>query len=98
MSEFTFHIDQKETVWRRNFLKIEAYTEEEAIQKIKSMSDFECDSVVYDNELILETCEDMNYDENSNQPTREIFYNGRMIADNTPIEVKRDKIIDSLIR
>ena len=75
-----------------------AKTPQEAIQKIKSMSDFECDSVVYDNELILETCEDMNYDENSNQPTREIFYNGRMIADNTPIEVKRDKIIDSLIR
>ena len=37
MPEFEFIIEQKETIWRKNFANIEADTEEEAIKKVRSV-------------------------------------------------------------
>lgn len=97
MSEFEFIIEQKETIWRKNYASIEAENEEEAIKKMKEyVNDFRYDAV-YDSEFIYETSEDMSYEENGNQPTREIQYNGSFLVDNTPIEIKRDKKIEEIL-
>ena len=97
MPEFEFIIEQKETIWRKNFANIEADTEEEAIKKMREyVNDFRYDAV-YDSEFIYETAEDMSYEENANQPTREIRYNGSFLVDNTPVEIKRDKKINSIL-
>ena len=97
MPEFEFIIEQKETIWRKNFATIEAENEEEAIKMMKEYAkDFRYDDV-HDSEFIYETAEDLSYEENSNQPTREIRYNNSFLVDNTPIEIKRDKKINSIL-
>ena len=86
MATFTFHIDQKETIWIRNFSQIEADTEEEAILKMRALANsVDYDLGVYENVLILETSEDINYYDNLSNPTREIYYKDEMIEDNTPL-------------
>ena len=98
MSTFEFHIDQKETIWRRNYTQIEADTEEEAILKMKELAhSVDYDINVYDNELVLETSEDMTYYDNLNNPTREVYYKDNMIEDNTPLDIKRNKKINQII-
>ena len=70
MATFKFHIDQKETIWRRNYAQVEADTEEEAILKMRELvNSMDYDLGVYNSELILETSEDMNYYDNLNNPT-----------------------------
>ena len=97
MPEFEFIIEQKETIWRKNFASIEAENEEEAIKKMKEyVNDFRYNDV-YDSEFIYETAEDLSYEENGNQPTREIRYDGSFLVDNTPVEIKRDKKINSIL-
>ena len=98
MPIFKFHIDQKETIWRRNYAQLEADSEEEAILKIKELAhsvDYDLD--VHSNELILETSEDINYYDNLNNPTREVYYKDEMIEDNTPLDIKRNKKINQII-
>jgi hypothetical protein len=109
MSTFEFHIDQKtvrciwsvkrkETIWRRNYARVEADTEEEAILKMKLLAhsdDYDID--VHNNELVLETSEDMTYYDNLNNPTREVYYKDNMIEDNTPLDIKRNKKINQII-
>jgi hypothetical protein len=98
MATFKFHIDQKETIWRRNYTQIEADTEEEAILKMKELvHSVDYDLNVYDNELVLETSEDMTYYDNLNNPTREVYYKDNMIEDNTPLDIKRNKKINQII-
>ena len=98
MAIFKFHIDQKETIWRRNYTQIEADTEEEAILKMRLLANSEdYDLNVYDNELVLETSEDMTYYYNLNNPTREVYYKDNMIEDNTPLDIKRNKKINQII-
>jgi len=98
MGKYTFNIDQKETIWRRNTCSVEADSEEEAIGKMKLKAfDFEYDVGVYESTLILETEDDMTYEENGNQPTRDIFYNNKWIMDNTPINVRREEKINTII-
>ena len=96
MSTFEFHIDQKETIWRRNYAKIESDSEEEAIIKMKELAHY-YDLDVYNNEFILETSEDMNYYDNLNNPTREVYYKDEMIEDNTPLDIKRNEKINQII-
>lgn len=98
MATFEFYIDQKETIWRRNYAKIEADNEQEAILKMKELAhsvDYDLD--VYSNELILETSEDMNYYDNLNNITREVYYKDEMIEDNTPLDIKRNIKINKII-
>jgi len=98
MATFKFHIDQKETIWRRNYAQVEADTEEEAILKMKELANsVDYDLGVYNNELVLETSEDMNYYDNLNNPTREVYYRGLLIEDNTPLDIKRNKKINQII-
>jgi hypothetical protein len=98
MATFKFHIDQKETIWRINYARVEADTEEEAILKMRSLAYSEdYDINVHSNELILETSEDMTYYDNLNNPTREVYYKDNMIEDNTPLDIKRNKKINQII-
>ena len=96
MATFEFYIDQKETIWRRNYAKIESDSEEEAIIKMKELAHY-YDLDVYNNEFILETSEDMNYYDNLNNPTREVYYKDVMIEDNVPLDIKRNKKINQII-
>lgn len=98
MTKFRFNIDQKETIWRRNHCEVEADTEEEAILKMKGAAlDIDYDLHAYDSELIHDTVDDMTYEDNQNQPTREVYYKGNIVGDNTPLSIKRDKKINSII-
>ncbi len=98
MAKFEFFIDQKETVWRRNYCEIEAETEEEAISLMKKTAfDFDYDRFIDISDIISETYNDMEYDENGYNPTREIYYKNVRIEDNTPISVKRNQKINTII-
>lgn len=98
MARFEFFIDQKETIWRRNYCEVEAETEEEAILKMRSTAfQFDYDIHAHDSELIHETSDDMEYIDNNFQPTREVYYKGSRIEDNTPISVKREQKINTII-
>lgn len=98
MPEFHFHLDNKETVWRRSHCTIEAESEEEALKKMKEVAlldDFFTHS--NDSEILFETSYELSYEENENQPTVEVYYNNKMVADNTPIHIQRDKKISKII-
>lgn len=97
MPEFEFRIDQKETVWRTNHCRIEAKDENEAILKMRSLAfDNDYDLHIDESEIVNETFDDMEYIDNQNQATREIYYKDKMIEDNTPLYIKRDKKINTI--
>lgn len=50
--------------------------------------EYDYDIHCYESEMIFETCEDMTFEENSNNPTREIYYKDKLIEDNTPLNIK----------
>jgi hypothetical protein len=50
-----------------------------------------------DAEILFETSYELSYEENGNQPTVEIYYNGKIVADNTPLHIQRDKKINKII-
>lgn len=99
MAKFNFHIDQKETIWRRNYCEIEADTEEEAIIKMKKLAyEFDYDIYAHESELINETSDDMTYEDNFNKPTREVYYKDSIhLCDNTPISIIRDEKINNIL-
>lgn len=98
MAKFEYYIDQKETMWRRNYCVIDAETEEEAILKIRSSAfDVDYDMNIKSSIIIEETCDDMDYLENYNQPTREVYYNNKLVEDNTPLQIKREIKINNII-
>lgn len=98
MSKYEFYIDQKETIWRRLSCSIEADNEEEAILKMRSLAhEHDYDLHCYESEMIYETSEDMTYEDNFDNPTREIYYKDKMIEDNTPLQIKRDKKINNIL-
>ena len=69
-----------------------------AILKMKELAhSVDYDINVYDNELVLETSEDMTYYDNLNNPTREVYYKDKVIEDNTPLDIKRNKKINQII-
>ena len=39
----------------------------------------------------------MTYEDNFDNPTREIYYKDKMIEDNTPLQIKRDKKINNIL-
>jgi hypothetical protein len=98
MPKYNFYIDQKETIWKRLHCSIEASDEKEAMLKMRRLA-FETDYDIYCNEseMMFETSEDMTYEENLNNPTREIYYNDEMIKDNTPLTIKRDNKINKIL-
>ena len=98
MSEFYFYLDNKETIWRRSHCTIQAENEQEALQKMSEVAlldDFFIHS--NDGEILFETSYELSYEENGNQPTVEVYYNNKMVADNTPLHIQRDKKISKII-
>ena len=98
MTKYNFYIDQKETIWKRLYCSIDAHSEEEAILKMRSLAyDDDYDIYCHESEMMYDTSEDMTYEDNSNNPTREIYYKNNLIEDNTPLPIKRDKKINIIL-
>ena len=103
MVKYRYYVDQKETVWRRYHCDVEANSEEEAIEKMKADAfDYHgfggVNGQIDAAEVLEETSEDMTFEENGNQPTREVYYKDKVcIEDNTPLEVRRDKKINTIL-
>ena len=94
--KFIFHIDQKVAMWRRDYYEVESDTEEDAISSMKSINNILTTQSI-NSEILFETEFDMSYEENGNQPTIEVYYNDEVIADNTPLDIRRDKKINKII-
>ncbi len=66
--KFSLYKDSKNTIWRRDYFKIEADSIEEAINQILNL-----DAYPVDSELLVDTEEGMLPSENGGQATEEIF-------------------------
>lgn len=99
MPEFKFFIDNKETVWRRIYCNVDAENEGEALKKMKGLAikDDPYEYFTGHEEVLLETFQELSYEENGNNSTVEIYYNDQLVADNTPLHVKREKKINQII-
>jgi hypothetical protein len=111
MEEFQYHIYQKIVTWRKNYYNIIAETKEEADAVMKES--FKNDELYpYENKSAppLTPCwvdygdyyegdEDViSYEMNNFRPTEELYDDdGELIIDNTPLQIKRNNIIDSII-
>lgn len=85
---YNINIDEKLTIWARNKLKIEAETEEEAVQKAIGMvkngdlDDGFDDDVLDEYEMMYETSERLYPKENNGEATIEIWNDNGMKWDN----------------
>lgn len=85
---YNINIDEKFTIWARNKLKIEAETEEEAVQKAVEMvknGDLDYgfdDDVLYEYEMMYETSERLDPKENNGEATIEIWSDDEVKWDN----------------
>jgi len=68
MKNFNLYVDRKSTVWEREYYNVEAENIQEATKKIL---DYDCD--LDDSEILYETLEYMDVDENDGESTLEIF-------------------------
>jgi len=68
MENFNLYVDRKSTVWEREYYNVEAENIQEATKKIL---DYDCD--LDDSEILYETLEYMDVDENDGESTLEIF-------------------------
>jgi len=68
MEKFNLYQDLKSTIWRREYYSIDAESEEEAVDKILNG-----EVEMTDNELLYETEECMDPDENQGNSTIEIY-------------------------
>lgn len=83
------YIDVKCTIWRRFFID----DSEDAVEIAKKHEYSE-----FDSDLIDDTEEEMTPEENDNQSTIEVFdEDDNLLWSNEPIQVKRDKNIDTII-
>ena len=75
MKTFNFYKDEKVTIWNREHFTVEAETQEEANQKVLEaikngdISDFKHTTSKY----MYDTVEELSVDENSGNPTIEIY-------------------------
>ena len=112
MEEFTYNTYEKITTWRKNYYNIIAETKEEADGAMKkAFGDGELSTDLQNNmDLPLtpfwvdygdyyEGDENViSYEMNDFKPTEELYDDeGNLLDDNTPIEIKRDKIITSIL-
>lgn len=85
---YNINIDEKFTIWARNKLKIEAETEEEAVQKAVEMVkngdlDYGFDDDVLDEyEMMYEISERLDPKENNGEATIEIWSDDEVKWDN----------------
>jgi mannitol/fructose-specific phosphotransferase system IIA component (Ntr-type) len=87
MKNYKFYIDQKITTWERIRFRMEAKSEEEAIEKAKEVlkDGNECpENGEY--EILYEANKNMTIEENEGNATRELYNEYRQeIANNTEI-------------
>lgn len=86
------YVDIKMTIWERYF-----YEEGCDIKDIISnpMSDHPLYS---HSDTLYDTMEEMSYEENSNNPTIEVYTDkGELVWTNEPIQIKRNDRIDEII-
>lgn len=84
MAKFRFNIDRKCTIWVREYHEVDATTYEEAEKIIvKGFGDDETCSTFVAQEMLDDTCMDMDIEDNYWQPTAEILNeDGHTIIDN----------------
>ena len=112
MKKFTYITYEKITTWRKNHYNIIAETKEEAdaVMKESFQSNELYTGSENKNDLPLTPCwvdygdyyegdeNVISYEMNNFSPTEELYDDdGELIDDNTPIEIKRDKIITSIL-
>ena len=86
-----FYVDEKVTIWIRQFYEIPAETEEEAkkiiVADFKDAAGSKIDTAhayFTESEMLFETQEAMHVKENNNRPTMELFdEQGNKLGDNT---------------
>ena len=79
MAEYEFYADEKITVWRRDYLYVEADSKEDAIKKLQGetlQNGISSTINMYgndDNEILWDTCCTMSIEKNGGNATIEIF-------------------------
>lgn len=74
MPEFIYHVDHKETIWRRKHICINAASQQEADDEIRQLlADDPNDMEPYEHEELLDTAEPMTPEDNGGDPTVEIL-------------------------
>jgi hypothetical protein len=81
MATFKFYLDQKCTVWYRTDFEIEADSEQDAINKATEMY-LSGDVSNHPWHDLTDTIEPMPKEDNSGEPTEELFYNHNVIKTN----------------
>jgi hypothetical protein len=104
MKKYKFYIDTKVTMWTRSHREISANSEEEAIQYAKGIfkdDDGTGESLIED---LTDTMEFISIEDNGGCATEELYFvNGlapsgsRMIEDNIPVSVVRDRKIEEIL-
>ena len=100
MTKYSYYIDEKVMIWRREHITIEADSKEEAdiIASLKTDDGSYIDNS-NDFEMIYDTEEGVSYKDNNNHTTLELYNDGGdIIWDNEPKEVKRDNKINQIIQ
>ena len=93
------HIDRKITIWQRHYFNDKDISD--IIGDVKYIDENFVNEMIFsceDNEFIIESCEEISFEENNNQRTIEVYNRkGDMIWSNEPIYIKREKKINDLI-
>lgn len=110
MDHFYYNTYEKIITWKKSVYSIKAINKEEADEEMinqfnQNRLDYDC-SNPDDKDLIPHWCEYdyegddyvITYQENRNRPSKELFDDeGNLLSDNTPLDIKRDKKIDTLL-
>lgn len=91
------YIDVKHTVWKRYHMEdkeFEKFMQLDEKEKYRSVFNHVDDA---DGEWMYETEQSISYEENSDNPTIEVFGKRNSLSwDNTPLDVKRQKKIEQI--
>lgn len=113
LGDFYYHTYEKIITWRKNYYHISANTKEEADEYMKKyFQDNELYSGIENPQDLPLTPrwadygdyyegdeEVLTYEQNNFKPTEELYDDeGNLLDDNTPIEIKRDKKINLLLK
>ena len=84
MENYSFYLDRKVTIWRREAFTIRAETENQAtLMAINSARNGNIDYHNPDYEELWETCEEMAVRDNNHQATEELFIERQRIGRNS---------------
>jgi hypothetical protein len=81
MENYSFYLDRKVTMWRRETFTIRAETENQAtLMAINSIRNGNIDDHNPDYEELWDTCEEMAVRDNNHQATEELFVGGQRLG------------------